>query len=272
LSYNSAEDKKPKIQFEWRSNMEEIVRRPAALFSIVFALGAIILAPVAGARADGREEGPTEIEKCQTIDKSGSYKLVRNLVFASTPGMFACLVITASFVTINLAGFSIIDGPSGGPVPGISELPSQGVTLAGIAVRNGSIAGFAAGVVLGSARDSIVEGLRVTGGNSVGIEATGIVKGNTVSEVTLSRGGVAVGISATGTVTGNYVTDNNTGMSIGQGSTVIGNTATNNSVFGGVGIAVDCPSNVTDNTAVNNAGGNLVLNGNGCNNTNNVAP
>jgi hypothetical protein len=62
------------------------------------------------------------------------------------------------------------------------------------------------------------------------------------------------------------------GISVGQGSTVIGNTATNNLDLG-PGISVDCPSNVTDNTAVNNGpNGNLVLNGNGCNNTNNVAP
>jgi hypothetical protein len=51
------------------------MRRPAALFSIVFDLGAIILAPRFAAQAqDFREEGPREIEKCQTIDKPGSYK------------------------------------------------------------------------------------------------------------------------------------------------------------------------------------------------------
>jgi hypothetical protein len=43
------------------------MRRPAALFPIVLAFGAIILAPGAGAR----EAGPTEIEKCQTITKAG---------------------------------------------------------------------------------------------------------------------------------------------------------------------------------------------------------
>jgi hypothetical protein len=65
-------------------------------------------------------------------------------------------------------------------------------------------------------------------------------------------------------------------MAIGLGSTVIGNTAVNNGSVelpdGGFGITVDCPSNVTDNTAVGNPRGNLVLNGSGCNNTNNVAP
>jgi hypothetical protein len=37
-----------------------------------------------------------------------------------------------------------------------------------------------------------------------------------------------------------------------------------------LGISVSCPSNVTDNTAVNNEI-NLAI-GTGCNNTNNVAP
>ena len=54
---------------------------------------------------------------------------------------------------------------------------------------------------------------------------------------------VATGISATGTLTGNYVTGNATGMLIGRGSTVIGNTATDNRLFG---FSVTCPSNVTD--------------------------
>jgi hypothetical protein len=112
---------------------------------------------------------------------------------------------------------------------------------------------------------SIVEGLRVVEGFPIpittGITASGIVKGNTVS-------GYATGISATGTMTGNYAVNNHTGIKIGQGSTVIGNTATNNTAFG---IVADCPSNLTDNTAVNN-GTNLVLNGDGCHNEDNVAP
>ena len=61
-------------------------------------------------------------------------------------------------------------------------------------------------------------------------------------------------------------------MQVGQGSTVIGNTVTDTNDLPGIGLLVSCPSNVTNNTAVNNPGGNLVLNGNGCNNTNNVAP
>ena len=83
--------------------------------------------------------------------------------------------------------------------------------------------------------------------------------------------GEGTGISATGIVTGSYVTGyRGIGLEIGQGSTVIGSTAVG--APGNVGNAVSCPSNVTDNTAINNAAKNLVLNGTGRNNTNNAAP
>jgi hypothetical protein len=238
--------------------------RPAPFFVIALALGAMILVPRVAARADTREEGPTEIEKCQTIDKPGSYKLVRNLTFSVPSGGGDCLSITADFVTIDLAGFSISVLGGAGPGGGISS------DRDGIIVRNGSISGPSLGLLqhgvslLGFA--SLVEGVRVNFAVFFGISASGIVKGNTVTRTTAISG---TGIFATGTVTGNLVVGNRNGMAIGQGSTVIGNTVTGNV---DVGIFVDCPSNVTDNTAVNNGQANLVLGGNGCNNTNNVAP
>jgi hypothetical protein len=98
------------------------------------------------------------------------------------------------------------------------------------------------------------------------------VKGNTVLNIA-GFSGQGVGISATGIVTGNYVIGSRIAeYEIGQGSTVIGNTAAGSPFGEVVGILVSCPSNVTNNTVVNKAGPNLVLNGNGCNNTNNVAP
>jgi hypothetical protein len=174
------------------------------------------------------------------------------------------LDITASFVTIDLAGFTI-SGP-GDPLGLATAIATEGET-SGITVRNGSISGFGTGVAAGS---SIVEGLRVFNGTRFGIVAGGIVKGNIVDGI-FQHGGA--GISATGIVTGNYVTNSrDVGIEIGQGSTVIGNTATHNGPNPGFGIVVDCPSNLTDNTAVNNAGTNLVLNGEGCHNDDNVAP
>jgi hypothetical protein len=231
----------------------------AAFFPI--ALGAMILVP----GADAREEGPIEIEKCQTISQPGSYKLVNNLTFSASSG--TCLQITASFVTVDLAGFSISGNGSEGP-SNQSTAIDAGSGVNGIAVRNGSISGFGNGVSLDGAGSSI-EGLRVgaMGLPATGIAAAGIIKNNNVIGV---PGGE--GISATGIVSGNYVSSSRLGMVIGQGSTVIGNTVTGSGSAIHPGLSVECPSNVTNNTAVNNSGQNLVLNGDGCNNTNNVAP
>jgi hypothetical protein len=248
-------------------------RRSAAFFPILLAAGAISVAPSTSAQAlDLREEGPPEIEKCQTISQSGSYKLVNNLTFTGSSG--ACLTITASSVTIDLAGFTI-SGPVSGFTRGTGILASG--DLRGIAVQNGSLSGFGNGIDLRSATGSLVEKLRVfnsgTSANTAGIIASGIVRNNAVFDNT------GIGISATGTVSGNYATGNQTGMSIGQlvgtipigGSTVIDNTSTDNRLFG---FFVICPSNVTDNTSVNNLDGNLVLETSrgSCNTTNNVAP
>ena len=234
------------------------MRRLAALFPIVLALGAIIFAP-RGVQARDSREGPIKITQCQTISQPGSYELANNLppIGVAPPG--TCLVITASFVSIDLAGFTI-SGPSA------RGIRAQG-QLHGISVRNGSISNLGNGVDLSSADGSIVEGLRVhiIGlRRPVGISANGIIKNNTV---TGSRGN---GIPATGIVTGNYAFGNRiANIEVGQGSTVIGNTTTGNEVSG---IVVACPSNVTDNTATDSLQNNLVLNGEGCNNTNNVAP
>jgi hypothetical protein len=252
------------------------MRKPAAVFPIVLALGTIALAPVADARADGREEGPFEIEKCQTISTPGSYKLVDNLTLTSTSPTPVCLLITADFVTVDLAGFTIsgVTIVQGGHFTTAIE---AGAETTGIAVRNGSISNFFFGVNLAGS-GSVVEGLRVMGSapidGAVGIAAAGIVKGNIVAGINAGPG-TGTGIRATGIVTGNYAMNNRIfGIAVGQGSTVIGNTATGTSRSGGAGISVDCPSNVIDNTAVNNSGpeGNLLLNGTGCNDTNNVAP
>ena len=153
------------------------MRRPTAVFPIVFALGPMIIAPLDGTRADGREEGPTEIEKCQTISKSGSYKLVHNLTFTGAIGV--CLQITADFVTIDLAGFMI--SASSGRVGGFGPTAIMAAAdRSSIVVRNGSISSFFEGIDL-RGDGSIVEGLRVGGPCpcGIGISAKGIVRGNT---------------------------------------------------------------------------------------------
>jgi hypothetical protein len=237
-----------------------------SLFPIAFVLGATIV-PGPGAQA-----APTAITTCQTISESGSYVLANNI---STTG--DCLMITASDVTIDLAGFHIASR---------GTAIEASINTNSIAVRNGSISVSGFGVSL-PGDGSIVEGLRIAsaGLRSEGIVAKGIVRGNTVlggvfpmQSGIIASGTVTdnyvsgvvqgIGIRADGTVRGNTAIDNTRGIMVGVGSTVIGNTATNKSVSG---IQASCPTNLTDNTAVNN-GTNLVLNGDGCNKTNNVVP
>lgn len=256
------------------------MRRLAALFPIGLVLGAAIV------HAPGAQAAPTAITECQTISQSGSYVLANNIT------AIGCLEITVSNVTIDLAGFTVT-----GRARGIlASANTQGIT-----VRNGSViiqGVFGTGVDL-PGDGSIVEGLHIfLARPATGISAKGIVRGNTVVAGPLVPAlASAVGISASGTITDNYVNgsgsglgrsglgqltgieangtvrgntaiNNSSGITVGVGSTVIGNTATGNTV---VGIEADCPTNLTDNTAVNN-GTNLLLNGTGCNNTNNVAP
>jgi hypothetical protein len=73
--------------------------------------------PRAPRASTGREEGgPFEIENCQRISRPGSYKLIKNLTFNGPSGS-ACLSITANFVTIDLAGFTITGTSPVGPGP-----------------------------------------------------------------------------------------------------------------------------------------------------------
>ena len=247
------------------------MRRPVTFFPILLAFWALAFVPRAVAQ-DAREEGPIEIDRCQTIDNPGSYKLVRNL---TAPANADCFVISANFVTLDLAGFTIT-GRGSTPGYGIRSIPqSVGQGPQGIAVRGGSISNVSTGVDLAFTNGSIVEGMRVscaalptgvTAGIAVGQDgSTGITTGNTVTSC-------QDGIVASGIVTGNNVIG--IGPGVGEGidsdspSTVIGNTVTNFSD----GFIVFCPSNVSNNTAVHNGNQNYSLVGTGCSNTNNVAP
>jgi hypothetical protein len=256
------------------------MRRPAAVFPIALALGAMILAPRAGAQA----QGPTEIATCQTISQPGSYVLVHNLTATGD-----CLKINSDFVTIDLAGFAIIGSGDGTAIQFVGPTPQT--PRRGFAARNGTISGFATGVQfirIGGTDGAIVEGLRIfgTAGGTAGLDGIlvrgAVVRGNTV----VCGAGPGIGIRVVngtvtsnvveacedgidafdGVVSGNNLAGTGTGISIDTG-TAIGNTVTGYSV----GIAATCPSNLIDNTATGN-GKNLVLSGTGCKNTNNVAP
>jgi hypothetical protein len=150
--------------------------------------GGVLVAALASLPAWG---APTEITACGTITEQGSYVVAANLFTLGN-----CLMITTSFVTIDLAGFNV----TGARGVGIS-----GDALIGIAVRNGTITGdIGPGVDLFGAEGSIVEGLRITvERGSTGIRAKGIVRGNTVIGSTVLNLPGEVGIDASGVITNN---------------------------------------------------------------------
>lgn len=122
---------------------------------------------------------------------------------------------------------------------------------AGITIRNGSIVLFQTAINLkavGSSIGSIVEGIRIVDAVD-GIIADGIIRENTITN-THADGAPPPG----------------NGIVASDGSLVTANIVSGDSV----GITVDCPSIVTDNAAVGNTT-NLVLNGKGCRERDNVA-
>jgi hypothetical protein len=127
-------------------------------------------------------------------------------------------------------------------------------------VRNGSISNFGICVALSNGGASVVEGLRVSA-CSEGIDANGIVKGNVVEDIVVGNG-----IASSGLISGNVVLGTHTGIVAGFNSTVIGNTIRPTL---SIGLVVECPSNVIDNTVTGPA---IALTGQGCNIANNVLP
>ena len=248
------------------------MRKPAALVLVVLALATTIM-PVGSTPAppSATADGPIGIRACQTINQSGSYILLNNL---TTTGN--CLTINASFVTIDLNGFTIA-APEQGSSGGTGIL--GGAQLFGIAVRNGMISGGNfTGVDLSQDSGSIVERLQVSVYDTA-INANGIVRGNFANSFggggwavianglvidNHAEGGALFGLQASGTVRGN-IAGGKGAMGVSSGSTVIGN----NAGGGEEELGVSCPSNVVDN--IFEAADGLVMFGPGCNNVNNLA-
>jgi len=202
---------------------------------------------------------PIPLSECTTIDEPGSYVLTQNLTVAGD-----CFVVAADFVTLDLGGWVITGNGTGA---GITD-SDEGPPLQGIAVRYGTVTGFALGVSLVHTIAAVVAEVRAFG-NGNGIQVT---DGSTVSGSTaVSNTQIGIFAECACTISGNTAMDNGTdGIIADGGSTVSGNTASGN---GGIGILVDCPSNVIGNTATNSSGSaNLSLLGTDCNDSDNVAP
>jgi parallel beta-helix repeat protein len=191
---------------------------------------------------------PTGIGTCTTIASAGSYVITDNLIASGDH----CLVIGADDVTIDLDGFRIM----GDGTAGKSGITDNGILRRSIAVRNGTIQGFAhRGIDLASSDQIKVEEMRVhtNGGGGIFGRTLGIVKDCVVTAN--GSDGIVMGEAV---LTGNTVT-HNAGSGIGGGteSTLTNNTASFNS---GRGIRLliapldKCCNTLTSNTASHNGG------------------
>ena len=270
------------------------MKRLVARVPIALAIGATMLVPKADAQT-------TPISTCGfTADHPGFYQVTQNLAFTTSD----CITISADDVTLDLGGFEISGNGSRAAinVTPTDMNPDRG-KQARTVVRNGAVTcgppltASSAGVFNIS---GIVEGLRVTfcgigismlaAGvvrdntatfNNIGIDVTdGIVIGNLVTNNmglpitpgTASINGTGIHVSGQAVIKDNNASDNRIGITVIDpvgGSTLIGNIANNNTE---TGLRVFCPSNVTDNTFVNNGVKNIDPSSADCHIEDTVAP
>lgn len=172
-----------------------------------------------------------------TISAPGSYYLTRDLTGVSGA---SGITITASFVSIDLNGFSLIG--AGGSLDGINA-STAGTKQ--IAIRNGVIRGWGRGGISATpVVEATVEDLRVQGNGNTGVSlgSRGVVS-RTIATGNAGQG-FSLGSSSTVvecTAEGHTV---NSGFVVGPDSTVSASVAANNGVYGfqlfDGAVATDC--------------------------------
>jgi len=196
-----------------------------------------------------------------TISEPGSYRLTSNLL-VDDAGTTA-IEITASDVTIDLAGFSII-GPnicegnpvvcviSGGAGIGIKAVAAEGPSPENVRVSNGTVRGMGGHGIRLIGNGTVVERVHAVSNGGPGI-VVGL--GSIIDSVAMFNGSGAavVGLIVRGTVS----TNNVFGIFVRPGGVATGNSAIANAV---TGLTAQCPAVVVGNSTVNN-GTNLEVNG-----------
>ena len=195
-----------------------------------------------------------------TISEPGSYRLSSNLIVKEAS--LTVIEITASDVTIDLAGFSII-GPNtctGTPVEcsisfggiGVKAVADEGPSPENVRVMNGTVRGMGGHGIRMMGNGTVVERVHSVSNGGPGIV---VGMGTIVDSVALFNGSGAavVGFMVRGTVAMN----NTFGIFIRPGGVATGNSAIANAA---TGLSVQCPAVVVGNTTTNN-GTNVQLSG-----------
>jgi hypothetical protein len=192
---------------------------------VLLAMVLLIVAGGAGpARArdekDSRDDdGPNRLNRCRTIDEPGAYVLNKNLQAHGD-----CIIVTASFVTIDLNGYTLFGNGSGRGIG--NESAAEAVT-----VRHGSITNFTNGILLVGSSRHVIEDVRLISNLENGIRIQG---GYGAIRDSVASGNGMVGIRFSG----------------GNGNSIIGNVANHNQF----GIRSSCPSTLVNNVAFGNIG------------------
>ena len=151
------------------------------------------------------------------ITKSGSYYLSDHLTVSKDVGIY----ISADHVSIDLNGYTL-SHTSGSGTHGIQFAFAQGGT-----VRNGTIRGFANG--LRGLRSGLVKNMNFTECSDFGLQSGASTR--VINCTALNNGGI--------------------GLSIGEGCSMTGCTASGNQ--GRTGISANSDATISDCTAINNA-------------------
>lgn len=209
------------------------------------------------------------VNNCRVIDQPGSYRL-QKVITASANDLvpirfieasLACIVIEASFVTLDLHGYAIV-----GPGTISDEVEVYGIATertTGVVIRNGSVTNFNTGVrIMGS--EHTVEHMRLLRNTRHGIEGaeSGRILSNTASE----NGDVGIFGLGSYQVVGNVANGNRgTGIHVDAspvtgrpGPRIVGNVANGNGAFG---ISASCSALLLQNMASGNGIGQIVTRG-----------
>ncbi len=228
--------------------------RPSLRALSIAAVAACLLAPPPAAAV-------TPVDSCRDLAKAGETFILTANISSSSIGE-TCLRVTASRITVDLAGHAITGSNSSIGSRGIA-----GVGVTAIVVKNGTIDNFDIGIDLETSSRNTIRNVILSGnGRAIVAGAATLLKdctvrGNSDPAIELGDGGQVEGCLIEGNseggifggnrmlVTRNIITGNSDrGIEVGDSSTVTNNTVN----FNVDGIVVGQRSLVTGNTVNNN--------------------